>query len=104
MQQVLIDKITVPANAQKPFMERMNVNRNIIRQQPGFAGDEIFEQQDDSGNLVVITIARWQNAELLQKARHMVQAEYTKAGFNLAEFCEKLNIKIERGIYQPVNH
>jgi heme-degrading monooxygenase HmoA len=104
MQQVLIDKITVPANAKDAFAERMNINRNIIRQQPGFVSDEVFEQKDENGNLVVVTVARWQNTELLSKARQTVQAEYARSGFNLQEFCQKLNIKIERGIYQPLNN
>ena len=103
MKQVLIDKITVPASAKEEFIARMNANRAIIKKLPGFIKDEVYEQQSDNGDTVFVTMATWENAASINKAKVTVQEEYKRIGFNLPEFCQKLNIKIERGIYQPFN-
>ncbi|MEO7488194.1 MAG: hypothetical protein ABIU77_13880 [Ferruginibacter sp.] len=104
MQQVLIDKIAVPANAKEAFIQRMNYNRDFIKKLTGFLKDEVYEQTDESGNLICTTIAVWENADALKKAKETVDAEYKRIGFNAAEFCERLNIKFERGIYQPMDY
>ncbi len=104
MKRVLIDRITVPANSKEDFVEKMNANRAIVKQQPGFIKDEVYVQQDEIGNFVFVTIATWESIAAITKAREAVQAEYNKNGFNLAAFCQKLNIKIDRGIYAPLSN
>ncbi len=100
MQEILIDKLTVPRKAKEEFTQRMHINRNILKQIPGFVKDDVYERTEENGNLVYITVAVWENAEALKKAKELVEAEYKRSGFNVAEFCKKLDIKIERGIYQ----
>jgi len=51
---------------------------------------------------VLITIAIWQNAEVLARAKAAVQAEYQRIGFNSAELLTKLNITMERDIYNDL--
>jgi len=100
MKQVLIDKVTVPANSKEEFLPRMNMSREFVKKQPGFIKDEFFEQTDEHGDLIYITIVVWENEEAFDKARHAVQAEYQREGFDLPGFCKRLNIKLERnGIY-----
>lgn len=101
-QQVLIDRFFVPAGSIKEVMERMDYNRNFIKKLPGFVRDEIYEQVDENGNLNCVTIAVWQNEDVINKAKEAVQAEYKRIGFNPADFYQKVGIKMDRGIYQQM--
>lgn len=99
-----IDKFFVPAAARREFYERMNINRQFIRTLPGFIGDAAYEYSDADGNLICVTVALWQNREVLMKAKETVQAEYKKQGFDAAEMFKRLNITVDRGIYTPTDH
>lgn len=100
MKQVLIDKLMVPASSNDEFIQRVTINRNILKQIPGFIKDEVFVRPEENGDLVYITVAQWENADALKEAKKLVDAEYKKTGFNVQEFCQKWDIKIERAIYQ----
>ncbi|MDB4926824.1 antibiotic biosynthesis monooxygenase [Mucilaginibacter sp.] len=102
MKQIFIDKFLVPQNAQQEFIERMNINRNFIKDFPGFIEDVAYERTDEQENLVYITIATWENEESLKNAKGLVQAEYQKQGFNMSAMLERLEIKMERGIYKKI--
>lgn len=96
---IFIDKFLVPENSKEEFISRMNNNRNFIENLPGFVRDDVYESADEEGNLLIVTIAIWENEYSLNKAKEEVQAEYERIGFNPAEFMERLNIKMERGTY-----
>jgi heme-degrading monooxygenase HmoA len=102
LEQILIDRIIVPETAKQAFIERMNINRNFIKQLPGFIEDAAYEHGDGQGNLVYVTIAVWQNEDALKNAKEAVQAEYKKENFNMPEMLKRLNITIDRGIYEKV--
>jgi steroid delta-isomerase-like uncharacterized protein len=95
-----IDKFHVPASAKQEFMERVKINRNFIKNLPGFIEDAAYERTDENGNLVFITIAVWENEDAVNKAKEAVQAEYKKQGFNMPEMLERLNITMDRGMYR----
>jgi hypothetical protein len=99
MKQIFIDKFIIPANAGTEFTDRLNYNRNFIKKLEGLIEDSIYQRTDEIGNTVLITIAIWQNAEVLGRAKAAVQAEYQRIGFNPAELLTKLNITMERDIY-----
>jgi heme-degrading monooxygenase HmoA len=96
---VLIDKLTVPAAAKQEFMERLTINRDILKGLHGFLKDAVYEWPDDKGDQVYITVAVWVNKDAVEKAKQAVQAEYQKEGFNLQEMLKRLHITMERGIY-----
>jgi heme-degrading monooxygenase HmoA len=100
MEQIFIDKFFVPATSLAEFAQRMNINRNYIREQPGFVRDDVYERTDENGNFFFVTIAVWQNEAAIQKAKTEVQAEYQRTGFDMPSMLKRLNIEIERGIYQ----
>lgn len=104
MKQVLIDKLSVPARAKEEFIQRMSINRNLLKQIPGFIKDEVFVRTEENGDQVYITVAQWESADQLKQARERVEAEYKKTGFNVQEFCQRLNIKMERAMYQPAEN
>jgi heme-degrading monooxygenase HmoA len=97
--QILIDRFFVPENSIEEFIQRMNYNRSFIKNLSGFIKDEVYQQIDEEGNLTIITIAIWKNQESLSNAKNAVQAEYKRIDFNPADFYQRLNIKLERGIY-----
>ena len=94
-----VDKFSVPKVSVGEFLERMNYNRVFIKTLPGFISDQVFEQKDNEGNLVIITIAVWENQDKLNQAKTTVQTEYKRIAFNPVEFYQRLNIKMERGQY-----
>jgi len=98
----LVDEFVVPVKAEKEFMERMKINRELIQTLPGFVEDMVYQRTDEQGNLVVLTIAVWQNHEAINKAKELVQAEYIKQGFDISEMTQRLNITMRRGIYKEM--
>ena len=96
-----IDRFLIPAGSMKEFTERMNYNRNFIKNLDGFIEDRAFEQKSDDGNFIVITTATWKSKEHLADAKTKVQSEYKRINFDPAEFYQRLHIQMERGIYSP---
>jgi len=94
-----IDKFLIPAAASKEFHDRMQVNRNFIKTLPGFIEDAAYEYTDNDGNIICVTVARWESKEAMAKAKDAVQAEYKKEGFDMAGFIQRLGITIDRGVY-----
>jgi len=94
-----IDKFLVPAAAISEFRERVKINRDFIKNLPGFIEDAAYEYTDADGNLILVTVAQWQSQEALNKAKELVQAEYKKTGFDAPAMFKRLNITMDRGIY-----
>jgi predicted ester cyclase len=101
-----VDKFFVPKNSIEEFTQRMNYNRNFIKNLDGYIRDEVYEQKDEEGNISIITIAAWENKVYLDKAKEAIQAEYKRIGFDPAGFYQRLDIKFEyRGLYsKPDNN
>lgn len=98
----LIDKFFIPKNSIEEFTRQMNYNRSFIKSLPGFVKDEVYEQKDEEGNLTIITVAAWQSQDSLNNAKSAIQAEFKRIGFNPIEFYQRLNIKMERGLYNEM--
>jgi heme-degrading monooxygenase HmoA len=95
-----IDKFFVPAAAIDEFRERMSKNRTILKTLPGFLRDDAYSYKDANGNLICVTIAVWKDRDAIEKARQAVQAEYKKEGFDMPAMLSRLQITIDRGVYQ----
>jgi hypothetical protein len=102
-QATFIDKFFVPAPARTAFYERMRINRNFIKNLPGFIEDAAYEYTDNEGNLICVTVAQWETREAVDSAKEAVQAEYKKQGFDAAEMFKRLNITADRGIYTTLD-
>lgn len=94
-----IDKFFVPKNSIEEFTQQMSYNRNFIKNLSGFIKDNVYEQKDEAGNLTIITVAVWQSQDKLNNAKSAVQAEFKRIAFYPVEFYQRLNIKMERGLY-----
>src|SRR5690606_22547648 len=97
-----IDKFIVPAGARKEFIERMCINRDFIRTLPGFMEDAVYEQADGRGNTVIVTVAHWTTAEAVDSAKNAVQAFYREQGFDMPAMLKRLNIILDRGLYNDL--
>lgn len=94
-----IDKFFVPAAAKNEFLNRMKINRNLIKTLPGFIEDIAYSHTDENGNLTCVTVALWENMEAVHKAKEAVQKAYKEQGFDLPAMLQRLNITIDRGTY-----
>jgi heme-degrading monooxygenase HmoA len=101
-EQILIDKFLVPKNAHTEFTERMSINRNFIKKQTGFIRDNVYVRTDENGDFYYVTTAVWANEEAIKNAKIAVQEEYKREGFNMPDMLKRLNILIDRGIYEKV--
>lgn len=101
--QIFIDKFFVPAESVEEFVHRMNYNRKFLRKFGGFVTDHAYKQIDEQGNTTFITVAIWESLDAIHKAKDSVQEEYKRIRFNMPEFLNTHDIKIERGIYQEIN-
>jgi predicted ester cyclase/heme-degrading monooxygenase HmoA len=97
-----IDKFHVPAQAKQEFLERVAVNRNLIKKLPGFIEDHAYERTDENGDLIFITVAIWKNEDAVKKAKEAVQLEYKKEGFDMPQMIKRLNITIDRATYSEL--
>lgn len=102
MKQIFIDKFIIPENAFKEFSERMNYNRNFIKNIEGFLQDKVYKSIGEEGNIIIITIAEWKDEISLKKAKEIVQNEYSRINFNPHEMMTRLNIKMERGTFNEI--
>ena len=102
MKQILIDKFVVPEAALTEFTERMNYNRKFIETLDGFVQDGVYKRTNEAGDPVIVTMAVWEDAGKIEKAKIAVQAEYQRIGFNMVDFISNLGIKIEREFYEEL--
>jgi heme-degrading monooxygenase HmoA len=102
MEQIFIDKFRIPRQAKQEFTEKMNINRAFIKNLPGFIQDSAYERQEDGGYIVCITVAIWESEQALNNAKTAVQAEYQRIGFDPAELLARLDITMERDVYELV--
>lgn len=98
-----IDKFTLSAQSVAEFTERLNYNRGFIRQVEGFITDEVYQHQEENGQFSIVTVATWKNQSCLDNAKAKVQEEYKRIGFQPAAFYQRLDIKMDRGVYQAGN-
>ncbi|UII23178.1 antibiotic biosynthesis monooxygenase family protein [Fulvivirga ligni] len=97
---VFVDRFYVPKEAIVEFKERTKINRKFIEALDGFIEHAAYESYNDDGNLTLITIAKWESMEAIQKAKQKVQQKYKEEGFDLARMLKRLNITMERGLFK----
>lgn len=94
----LVDNFEIPEGKLGAFTDRLNYSRNLIRTIPGFVRDEIISGEVEGGGLTVLSVTTWQSREHFENARSRVQEEYTKIGFDPAEFTARHGIRMKRQI------
>ncbi len=94
-----IDKFKVPPAARAEFLQKVRLTHQVLKAQPGFVQDFIFEQADGPGEFNFVTLVAWENTEAMGAARQAVAAKHAEIGFRPAELFERLGIKADLGNY-----
>lgn len=97
-----VDKFFVPKESAREFKNQMNYNRNFLKSLPGFIRSDAMELTDADGNLTIVTVALWENLDYINRANTSMQAEFKRTNFNPVEFYQRLNIKMERHLYNAI--
>lgn len=98
-----VDKFLVPKPSMEEFRKQVKYNRAFIAGLSGYVRGEALERIDGDGNLIVVTVAVWENQDKLNEAKQAVLAEFKRIGFNPVEFYSRLNIKMEREQYRELS-
>ncbi len=97
-----IDRFTLPLEARKAFLERLETIQTILAGIEGNRQNLVLEQVSDPGTASFITIVEWQDEAALKNAKAQVAAEYEKHDFSPQEFMREHGVTAEFGTYAPV--
>lgn len=97
-----VDKFAVPTAALAEFLAATKAVHETLRRQPGFRYDLVLQQQDGPGTFNVVTVAAWENADAVTRARAVVAKEYESRGFDPAELIARLGVTADFGTYTDV--
>ena len=93
----LVDTFTVPAAARADFEAATRRNRDFIRTLPGFRGDLMVVRSQGSG-FDIATVAAWENADALARAKDAVGAYYRTIAFDPAASLARWGATLTRTI------
>jgi heme-degrading monooxygenase HmoA len=94
-----VDRFKVPAAAKKEFLDRARASHDFLRTIPGFMEDFLLQQTLPSGELKVVTIVIWENRQIFDSAKSIVQQRYAKMGYKPAETLARLGIEADMADY-----
>ena len=96
------DRFAVPQAARDEFLSRVRQTHALLRQQPGFVRDLVFERQAGSAEFNIITVVEWESASVMSHVREVVAAFHKSIGLNPAELIARLGIEAEFGVYEAI--
>ncbi|MBX5240245.1 antibiotic biosynthesis monooxygenase [Rhizobium sp. NLR22b] len=97
-----IDKFIVPAAAREEFLVKVMMTHKLLEAQEGFIEHKVLEQVAGPGEFNFVTIAEWQNNEVVERARAAVMAAHKAANFDPQEMFSRLGIRADIASYKPV--
>ena len=98
--QFRIDAFSVPAPAREEFHAAMRRNLAFLQTLPGFKGHVVFEKTSGPTSFELVTIAVWENAELVAAAGEKVRAYYQSIGFDMPAMLARTGITASLGFYR----
>lgn len=100
MQIVLIDSFVVPDASKATFVEKAKESAGFLRTLPGYIEGYIYEKTAGDSAHNVITTAVWQDQAAFEDAKKSAAEEFQRVGFNPQEIMSKLNVTVQRAVYQ----
>lgn len=100
MQVVLIDSFVVPEASKATLVEKAKESARFLRTLPGFIEGYIYEKTGGDSAYNVITTAVWQDQTAFEEAKKSAAEEFQRVGFNPQEIMSKLNVTVQRAVYQ----
>jgi heme-degrading monooxygenase HmoA len=95
-----LDRFVVPATARDEFLKNINRVHSVLREQRGFIWDAILENDAGPDEFNIVTIAEWENAEVMEPAKAAVMASHRQANCDPQELFRRLDIRMELGNYR----
>ncbi len=102
MNSVYIDKFFVPAASIEEFLNQVKKTQRFLRSQPGYVSGDTYIRQDAEGNYNLVTTAVWESEEAISKVQGILNEEYKRTGFDRAAFTQRLGIRRDGEVYQPL--
>ncbi len=97
-----VDKFIVPAKSRTEFLERVRATHAILAQQPGFVRDLLLEQVAGPGEFNLVTLAEWENEEVVEQAKAAVQAMHLATGFDSHAAMKRMGVRPDIAYYQSI--
>ncbi|WP_064695914.1 hypothetical protein [Rhizobium aegyptiacum] len=97
-----VDKFIGPAAAREEFLVNVMMTHKLLEAQEGFIDHQVLEQVAGPGEFNFVTIAEWQNTEVVERARATVAAAHKAANFDPQEMFSRLGIRADIASYKPV--
>ncbi|MBY5838111.1 antibiotic biosynthesis monooxygenase [Rhizobium leguminosarum] len=97
-----VDKFIVPAAAREEFLVNVMMTHKLLEAQDGFIDHRVLEQVAGPGEFNFITIAEWENTEVVERAQAAVAAAHKAANFDPQEMFARLGIHADIAGYKPV--
>ena len=97
--QFRIDAFNVPASSRAEFQATMHRNLAFIETLPGFLHHMVFEKTSGPTDFNLVTIAVWENPEVIAAAGEKVRAYYQSIGFDVQATLARLGITASLGYY-----
>jgi heme-degrading monooxygenase HmoA len=99
MQKVLIDAFVVPDESKSEFLDRSRQVQAFLRMLPGFVEGYLHEKVEGNGRFNIVTTAVWESDSAYENAKKTTAEEFQRSGFNPQEIMKRLNIVVERAVF-----
>jgi heme-degrading monooxygenase HmoA len=87
-----LDTFVVPVQSRDEFMSKVKAINALLKDQPGFFQDFLFERSSGHESTQVVTLVEWESAEAMGWARAAVTQLHHASGFKPAEMLGRLGI------------
>lgn len=96
-----VDKFTVPAEALRPFLNRMKRTQRTLRTLDGCLRAMVLTQTGGASGFNVVSLVEWADAAALDAAQAFMRQRFAEIGFDPAHFARELGVQADQGFYVP---
>jgi predicted SnoaL-like aldol condensation-catalyzing enzyme len=100
VQKVVIDRFVVPRRSRAPFVQTSGAVQDVVKGMPGFVEGFVYENSDADGVCLFVSTVVWKDQEAFELAKTLVPRKLQELGLNPAETMQKLDVQLERGVYE----
>ena len=93
-----VDKFNVPAEALRPFLNRMKRTQRTLRTLDGCLRAMLLTQTGGASGFNVVALVEWADAGALDAAQAFMRQRFEETGFDPAAFARALGVQ---AFYQP---
>ena len=97
-----VDKFTVPAEALRPFLNRMKRTQRTLRTLDGCLRALLLTQTGGASGYNVVALVEWSDTTASEAAQAFMRQRFEEVGFDPVAFARELGVQADLGFYQPV--